>query len=271
MQNNNENVVRPFLRWAGGKRWLINDINKEIDISRYNVYHEPFVGGGSIFFNFKPKRAYISDSNSELINAYNQVKFNPDKIISELKQYPKDKDSYYVLRSAKFNSDIQEAARFIYLNQMSYNGIYRVNKKGEYNVPYGYREKYVFDYNNIFNASKCLAETIIQHLDFVESVNYIHENDLVFIDPPYTVAHNNNGFVQYNQKIFSLDDQYKLASMILKIKENGAFYYLTNAAHKIIREIFNNGDLIIEKKRACLIGGKNAKRGHYEEIIVTNI
>jgi DNA adenine methylase len=155
---------------------------------------------------------------------------------------------------------------------MSFNGIYRVNANGKYNVPYGNRVNYDFDYENLFLVSTFLQNVTIQHCDFEESLINVKENDLVFLDPPYTIAHNLNGFVQYNQKIFSLDDQYRLTRAIDRIKEAGANYILTNAAHIKVKEIFNKeNDTLLEISRTSVVGGKNSIRGQYSEYLFTNL
>ncbi|TDE42223.1 Dam family site-specific DNA-(adenine-N6)-methyltransferase [Flavobacterium rhamnosiphilum] len=265
-------LAKPFLRWAGGKRWLKKDIDELVNINNYENYHEPFVGGGAILFHLKPTNAFISDANKELIDTYLAIRENPNNVIENLKKFKKDKESYYIIRSQNFENNFQKAAQFIYLNQMSFNGIYRVNANGGYNVPYGNREKYDFDYVNILLVSEFLQNITIQHCDFQESLNNVGENDLVFLDPPYTIAHNLNGFVQYNQKIFSLDDQYRLTDAIDQIKEIGANYILTNAAHSKVREIFDKeNDTILEISRASVVGGKNSIRGQYSEYLFTNL
>lgn len=262
--------VKPFLRWAGGKRWLIKQLDEFLP-KNFNQYHEPFIGGGAIFFHMNPKQSFISDFNAELIETYNVIKNNPHEVIKYIKTFKNTKEDYLKIRTQNFQSIEKRAARFIYLNQTSFNGIYRVNSDGKYNVPYGYREKYTFDFDNILNVSKYLQNTTITHADFRKCIENVKENDLVFLDPPYTVAHNNNGFIQYNQKIFSLDDQYGLKELIMQIKEKKAYYILTNANHKKIREIFDVGDNITEVTRASLIGGRGATRGKYSEVIITNI
>ncbi|MTK53640.1 Dam family site-specific DNA-(adenine-N6)-methyltransferase [Paludibacter sp.] len=262
---------KPFLRWAGGKKWLLKELDKFVDIKNYNSYHEPFIGGGAVFFHLSPQNAIISDINKELIETYNAIKTNPEEVIKQIHSFEKSKDYYYLIRNQKFSNEFKEAARFIYLNQMSFNGLYRVNSRGEYNVPYGYRNNYQFDFDNILKASSLLKNAQIIHQDFTSSIENIRNNDLVFLDPPYTVTHNLNGFIHYNKKLFSLEDQFKLADAINRIKNAGAYYILTNAAHQTIREIFNNGDKMYEIDRASLIGGKNAKRGNYAELILTNI
>lgn len=265
------NKARPFLRWAGGKRWLIKYLTEIIGNTEYNNYFEPFIGGGSIFFHIEPKNAFISDTSEELINAYNQVKLHPEKIIELLNKFRNTKEEYYRIRETEPRKDIDRAARFIYLNKTSYNGIYRVNLKGKYNVPYGFRKTYVIGEENIMQASEKLLNAKIKCMDFMDTSNKIQKKDLVFLDPPYTVSHNNNGFIAYNQKIFSLEDQYRLSKYIDNIKERGAYYILTNAAHKRVKEIFDKKDTILELPRSSTIGGKYAKRQEISEYIFTNI
>ncbi|MFD0797620.1 DNA adenine methylase [Maribacter chungangensis] len=262
----------PFLRWAGGKRWLLKDLAKFLPTNGYNNYHELFLGGGAIYFHLQPtKTSFLNDFNPNLIHTYECIKDDVEKVLVELKKLKNTKDDYYKIRSKKFRNDYKKAAKFIYLNQTSFNGIYRVNLKGEYNVPYGFRTKDFVEEENLKLISKVLKPCVFSSFDFASCLDNIKKNDLVFLDPPYTVAHNNNGFIKYNQKLFSLEDQYRLASTIEEIKQIGAYYILTNAWHLKIREIFNNGDKISKISRASLIGGKNAKRGRYDELIITNV
>lgn len=263
---------KPFLRWAGGKRWLLKHLDELVKIDNYNNYHEPFIGGGSVFFKFSPKNAFISDSNEWLIETYNAIKEDAEIVVEYLKCFKNTKEDYYNIRQQKFRNTNKRAAQFIYLNQMSFNGIFRVNLEGKYNVPYGNRINYHFDYDNIINASNSLKNTNIISQNFIDSLDSVRQGDLVFLDPPYTITHNNNGFIQYNQKIFSLEDQYRLSSMIDEIKNRDAFYILTNAAHIKVKEIFTKeNDRLIELSRASLVGGKNAKRETYSEYLFTNI
>lgn len=264
-------IAKPFLRWAGGKRWLLKSINEYLPTNEINNYHEPFLGGGAVYFYLHHKNEnFISDLNTELTDTYLALRENVEDVITELKKFKNSKEDYYKIRKGNYRSLEKRSARFIYLNQTSFNGIYRVNLKGEYNVPYGNRTKFKFDYDNLRSVSNELQNTHINNSDFSKVTENVNQGDLVFIDPPYTVAHNNNGFIQYNQKIFSLEDQYKLANTIEEIKEIGAYYILTNAAHDKIRAIFNNGDVIKEVSRSSIIGGKHAKRGQYSELIITN-
>jgi len=266
------NATKPFLRWAGGKTWLIKYLNKIIGDTVFNNYHEPFLGGGSIFFSISPQRtSYLSDLNKELIVTYQAVREDPYAIINLLKTYENTEDFYYKIRDQLPTNQIEQAARFIFLNQTSFNGIYRVNQRGEYNVPFGFRSKNFLEEDKLIAASVSLQNAIITCGDFICNNHVINEGDLVFLDPPYTVSHNNNGFIKYNQKLFSLDDQKRLSNFIDYIKNRGAYYILTNAAHQTILELFEKGDFRLELSRANLIGGDKAKRGKVSEYIFTNI
>lgn len=264
--------VEPFLRWAGGKKWLIKHLDKLLPKDGFNRYFEPFLGGGSIFLAINPQnKSFLSDLNEELIQTYSTLRKSPELIIKILEQFENTKEFYYKIREEQFEDPIHKAARFIYLNQTSFNGIYRVNLKGKYNVPYGFRTKNFLEKDKLIAVSKKLKNTTLSHGDFSKIKSKVREKDLIFLDPPYTVSHNNNGFIKYNQKIFSLNDQERLSKLIDHIKEQGAYYILTNAAHKKIDEIFSKGDYRYEKERASLVGGINAKRGQIKEYIFTNI
>ncbi len=262
--------IHPFLRWAGGKRWLVQRIKGGLDINSFSSYHEPFVGGGAVLFHYQPQVAYISDMNEQLIRAYLMVRENVEEIIETIAGFGKDADSYYEVRAKKSDDPIIQAAQFIYLNQLSYNGIFRVNKQGEYNVPWGKRTKYNFDFENLRRASNYLSKVQITTCDFEDSMDNVGNNSLVFLDPPYTHSKIENGFIQYNQKVFTVKDQERLSIMIDEIKNRGAFYILTNADHELIKALFDKNDRIIPIARNSGIGGKNAQRGQYEECIFTN-
>ena len=266
-----QKIARPFLRWAGGKTWLVNfvlSLTKGLEI---NNYHEPFLGGGAIFFALQPNRSFLSDMNEELIRTYVAVREHPDKVVSTLRTFSNDSECYYQVRSTILEDDFYMAARFIFLNQTSFNGLYRVNKQGSYNVPYGNRIIDFIREDRLMALSELLHKANLQYGDFSICENNICKNDLVFIDPPYTVSHNKNGFIKYNQNLFSLEDQYRLSLFIDQIKSKDAFYILTNAAHKTIQEIFDKNDVVYTLNRHSTIGGNQAKRGHVDEYIFTNI
>jgi len=273
--NIDENIT-PLLRWVGGKNWLIKKIDKFIP-NEFNRYYEPFIGGASvsIFLNNRgllKKGGLLSDTNDRLINFYNVVKNNPEELVEELSNYKNTKEDYYIIRSYKYENAIKKAAQFYYLNRTSFNGIYRENLKGEYNVPYGNKHyKILFDEQRILNFSKSINNICFQTMDFYNIKNRIEKNDLIFLDPPYTVAHENNGFVKYNQQIFSWSDQEKLKKLVEFIIEKKAMFILTNAYHESIINLYKNiGDKII-LERPSVVGGKKAQRTIYKELLITNI
>lgn len=267
--------AKPFLRWAGGKSWLLKELKSYLPTD-FNNYHEPFVGGGAVFIYLKSigmikNNTLLSDQNKDLINVYAAIKEDPNSLIDFLKKYKNNKDYYYYIRDKKFQNNIERAAQFIYLNRTSFNGIYRVNLKGKYNVPYGFKKyKQLFDFENIKNIGKLLSNVDLKNGDFEDYFDRIEKNDLVFLDPPYTVAHENNGFIKYNQKIFAWEDQERLERYIHGIKEKQAYFILTNAAHININNLFQNSGKKYEVKRFSVIGGKGAKRQKISEYIFTN-
>lgn len=268
----NSIMLHPIIRWAGGKTWLVKYLSAKLDIDQFVSYHEPFVGGAAVLLHFKPGTAWISDSNRYLIETYKSLRKDPERIISVLQEWGLTQQDYYNIRNLLPNDSSVAAARFLYLNHTSYNGLYRENRDGQYNVPWGHRENVDFDFENLIKVAKYLETIHIRHNDFLRSLDHVQEGSLVFLDPPYTITHNKNGFVAYNQKIFSMTDQYRLSAMIDKIKRKGAFYILTNAAHDEVKRIFKReDDKMFVLSRSSLIGGKNANRGKYEECIFTNL
>jgi len=265
-------IQKPFLRWAGGKTWLLKSLSKHIPVY-YNNYHEPFLGGGSVFFFLNPNNlSFLSDSNDELVNAFIQIKENVEDVIKVLKKYKNTKDDYYLIREKSYRNKVKRSARFIFLNRTGFNGIYRVNLKGKYNVPYGFKDyTYLFDYSLFRSASKCLKNTKISSDDFELTLENIHEGDFVFIDPPYTVSHIKNGFIKYNEKLFSWEDQERLANYINQIKEKGAYYLMTNAKHDSVENLYSQIEKPISINRFSVIGGKNAKREPIQEFLFTNV
>lgn len=268
-------MIKPFLRWAGGKTWLTTHIGEFLP-KTVNNYHEPFLGGGSMFFHLKSKniinkKCYLSDTNEELINAYKVLKNQPNELFELLKTHKNDEKEYYKIRSTQFNNNIERASRFFYLNKTSFNGIYRVNKNGQYNVPFGHRKlEVLYNFEQLEKTSKSLKNCFFSVLDFKKSIVKVKEGDLVFLDPPYTVAHENNGFIQYNQSLFSWENQIELSKLLLEIKEKKANFILTNAYHTSIEKIYDDKGKKTILSRASTIGGIGASRTTYNELIYTS-
>lgn len=238
-----------------------------------NGYHEPFVGGASVFLALPVAgRPHLSDLNTELIEVYTQVRDNARAVAEELVTFRNTSEDYYAARAEAPSDPIRRAARFIYLNHTSYNGIFRVNLRGEYNVPYGNRKS-----PNLPSASwlsamgNRLSGAILTSGDFEGALSAAKKGDLVFLDPPYTVAHNNNGFIKYNQHLFSFEDQRRLAKVIESLLSKDVDFILTNAAHSSIDELFSPLGRRLTVVRRNVIGGAAAGRGRAEEYLFTSI
>lgn len=270
-----EEKINPLLRWAGGKKWIIPFVSETIEKIQFNNYHEPFLGGGAVFFAVAlGHKAYLSDINTKLIETYNAVKKDYNSVFAFLKDMPNTKEDYYRIRAKKYENEYERAAQFIYLNHNSFNGLYRVNRNGEYNVPYGFHKTFNFPISRLSTVSDYFNKTkaIIKVQDFSNALNKVKQGDFVFLDPPYTVSDGkDNGFIEYNDTVFTLDDQKRLAKEVAKLNEIGAHFILTNANHENIYEIFKDTGRLINLNRSSLIGGTNAKRGSIGEYVFTNI
>lgn len=261
--------VEPFLKWAGGKRWLWRR-HGNLFPRTFRKYFEPFLGGGAVFLNLQPERALLSDANSELVNVYVQIRDHWRAVQNRLKHHH-DKHSkiyYYQVREMLPSNAIDRAARFLYLNRTCWNGLYRVNRKGEFNVPIGTKSAVVMESDNFFRISKILQGIELKTLDFAESLSNAGRNDLVFVDPPYTVNHNANGFLKYNEKIFSWNDQEKLADAVDKAGSRGAKIIVSQADHKSIRELYSGIGKITVVSRASVLAADSAKRRPTTELLI---
>jgi DNA adenine methylase len=266
-------AVASPLRWAGGKRWLLPVIRRLVGTREFAAYHEPFLGGASVFLGLRQfAKAYLRDSNAELIATYRAIRDNHAEIARRVAAFENDPETYYSVRATAPDDKFDRAARFLYLNHTSFNGIYRVNLAGVYNVPFGHRKSpQIPTAAHLAQVARRLKRAKLRTGDFAKSLKDIRQNDLVFLDPPYTVAHNNNGFIKYNQRLFSFDDQRRLSELVDEIKGRGAFYILANAAHDSIASLFEKGDTRVETNRRNSIGGINAVRGGATEYLFTNL
>jgi len=261
------------LRWAGGKRWLLPTIKMLVGTRQFSAYHEPFLGGASVFLGLRQfRKAYLRDSNAELIATYRAIRDHYAEVAARVLLYGNDSETYYAVRASVPEDKVEQAARFLYLNHTSFNGIYRVNLEGVYNVPFGNRPSpQIPTAEHLRDVAKRLIRARLETGDFAKCLKHVNKGDLVFLDPPYTVAHNHNGFIKYNQRLFSFDDQKRLSALIGEIKERDAHYILANAAHASIADLFDNGDILIETSRRNSIGGINAARGSATEYLFTNL
>jgi DNA adenine methylase len=236
----------------------------------FNRYIEPFLGGGAMFFSL-PKCPYIiSDINPELINCYQAIKTDYRSIEKHLYLHQKKHcDGYYYrIRESRPECPIAQAARFMYLNRTCWNGLYRVNQKGQFNVPKGSKNDVILSTDKFDQISKRLRGGKIICQDFERTLSVAKEGDFLFIDPPYTVNHNLNGFLKYNEKIFSWDDQERLRIAIDSAVKRGAMITMTNADHESIRQLYEGMCNIETVERSSVIAGSSKFRGKTSEIVM---
>jgi len=262
--------MKPFLKWAGGKRWLTKNYS-EIFPATYKRYIEPFLGSGSVFFHLKPNEAILSDSNQELITTYKGIKNNWSGVLELLKAHHENHSHgyYYLVRSSEFTTVEEKAARMIYLNRTCWNGLYRVNLKGKFNVPKGTKTNVIYEDDQFKEISELLEKTELLSSDFEDIIDRAQEGDLLFADPPYTVQHNYNGFVKYNEKLFNWSDQERLFCSLLRAKERGVLVVSTNAFHESIQDLYKNEFNLKTLNRSSTISSKSKTRGRYEELLIT--
>lgn len=230
--------MAPILKWPGGKRALAQTIARFVP-GKYGTYYEPFCGGAALFLALDPPRAVLGDTNAELIECYQTLAKDPDAVISELAMMRNDARSYFSVRASRPASPAGRAARLIYLCRLSFNGIYRVNKAGEFNVPYGRRDhRSVCEPEHLRAVALRLARADLQCGDFQTTVETVQAGDVVYFDPPYTLAHGSNGFIKYNSQLFAWSDQERLARVAADLADRGAMVLVSNADHRDVRALY---------------------------------
>ncbi len=271
----NAPIAIPFLKWAGGKRQLLEPILK--DIPHFNHYYEPFVGGGAVYFALQPKRATINDLNKELVLAYKVVKDDVESLISLLSKWPNESSFFYRIRSMdRLNNfgdmpPLLHAARLIYLNHTCYNGLYRENKKGFFNTPFGkYQNPKICSEDNLRQASSVLqkSNTEILNMDFADVVLRAKGGDFVYLDPPYDSL-KPDSFTAYQGGGFNRTDQIRLKQTVDMLDKKGVSFLLSNTATPFILDLYKEYSIqIITAKRPINSNGKG--RGNVEEVLVRN-
>jgi DNA adenine methylase len=262
--------LKPFIKWAGGKRWLLNDPSFGLP-SFAGRYIEPFLGGGAVFFHLGPAQAILSDVNERLIATYRSIRDEWQPVQAFLAEYDQkhSKDFYYDERARQYAEPHRQAAQFLYLNRTCFNGLYRENLKGQFNVPLGTKTQVTLVDDDFEKASELLARADLRTSDFEPIVDEAREGDLLFLDPPYTTAHNCNGFVKYNQKIFTWDDQKRLMNAVSGAKRRGAKVVLTNADHASIHALYVDlGSPQVVSRPSVIAGSANSRRGTTEALFV---
>lgn len=262
--------AKPILKWAGGKTQMLGDLIPKVPTS-YGRYIEPFFGGGAMFFALQPENAVVADSNPELINMYCQVADHVDDVINYLKEYENTSEMFYAVRSLEWTSlpKAEAAARTIFLNKTCFNGLYRVNKQGRFNVPFGkYKNPKICDEDGLRAASEVLKKAEILCGDYLLVLeHYAQPGDFVFLDPPYLPTSEYSDFKRYTKEQFYEEDHVELAKMIMTLHERGCHVILTNSNHPLVHELYAPFTIdVIQTKRYISCNGSTRKG---EDVIVT--
>jgi DNA adenine methylase len=260
---------RPFLKWVGGKGQLLSQLQPLLPES-WGTYHEPFLGGGALFFALQPAQSVLSDVNPALVNVYRMVRDRPDDLIALLvvHQSAHGPDYYYQVRAQHELPDLEAAARLIYLNKTCYNGLYRENSKGQFNVPIGrYKNPTVCNPIDLHLASKALANTDIQVGDFMNNPGRQKPEDLVYFDPPYYPVSETSNFTGYSRFGFGEEDQIRLRDRVIELADRGVKVMVSNSDCPFIRDIYQGFRIeTIEAGRS--INSNATKRGKINEVVV---
>lgn len=275
-------LVKPFVKWAGGKRQLLPEIKKYIP-KKINKYYEPFAGGGAVFLSMQFSKTTINDFNSELTNTYIVVKENVDELIEKLKVHQANNTSeyYYEIRSwdrsdeIKAKSDIERAARFIYLNKTGFNGLFRVNSQGQINVPYGrYKNPAIVNEEVLKSVSAYLNKAKVKILngDYAKALTGVKSGDFIYLDPPYApVSDDKQSFVGYTLNGFNNYDQERLRDTFNDLTEKGAYVMMSNSSVPLIHELYADyADTTVIVKASRNINSKGSERDKVNEVLIMN-
>jgi DNA adenine methylase len=266
-----KSAARPFIKWAGGKKGLLPELKRRVP-PQYGRYFEPFLGGAALFFALSPSGAALSDANPYLVNAYRVVRDHVEELLVSLEAHRTDKEYYYRMRDVDPEglSPIDRASWFIYLNKTCYNGLWRVNKAGRFNVPFGrYKNPRIADRKNLEAASAALRSASIDVSDFEDALSSARRGDFVYLDPPYHPVSRTANFTSYTGAGFGEPEQERLAAVFKDLSRRGVYVMLSNSDVPLVRSLYRGYNLdVVQAGRA--ISCKGEKRGPVNELIITS-
>jgi DNA adenine methylase len=264
-------TARPFLKWVGGKRQLLDALLAHVP-PKISTYFEPFVGGGALFFAKTPRRAVLSDQNERLIRAWRGVQNDVEGVIARLSTYPHDRAFFCEMRSRDIDreSDIDVAAWLIYLNKTCFNGLYRVNRKNVFNVPFGsYENPTICNAEGLRACSAALRGVELRHADFSIVLEQAKAGDFVYFDPPYVPLSATSSFTSYTAEGFGPKDQIRLRDTALELKERGVSVLLSNSSAGFVRGLYSACEFVIEEVMASRnVNSKSTTRGKIAELLI---
>jgi DNA adenine methylase len=273
-------LLQPFLKWAGGKRQLVPVIRQYIP-HKFNLYFEPFIGAGAVLFDLQPRAALVNDANEELINCYQVIKQDPEGLISHARQHRNTKEYFYHLRridredAFKKLTPLERASRIIFLNKTCYNGLFRVNSQGQFNVPFGsYSNPVICDEIVIRAVSRYLNEARVEisNEDFQIALSGASQGDFVYLDPPYDPLSDTSSFTGYNLNSFNKDEQRRLRDVCDDLTNRGCKVLLSNSATDFIRDLYSDSNryMIVEVEANRNINSVATSRGKISELLIFN-
>lgn len=268
-------MIKPFLHWVGGKRQLLPEIKKHMP-KEYNVYYEPFLGAGAVLFELQPKVAVVNDFNSELVNCYEAVRDHFNTVCFYLEGFKDEEKDYYEIRNWDRLPEYKnthpgfKAARMIYLNKTCFNGLYRVNSKGQFNVPYGkHKKKFEIEKDTLASVSMYLENDSISILntDFSQAIKGADKGDFIYFDPPYDPVSETSNFTSYTADGFNKDDQKRLYYAFKELSNRGCYCMLSNAGTDFIKDLYKEFN-IVEVRANRVLNCKGDKRGKVSEVLI---
>jgi len=273
--------LKPFTKWTGGKRQLLDVLTVNMP-EKYNTYYEPFIGGGALFFEVQPENAIINDLNSDLILSYEVIKENVEELIEYLKEHDQNnsKEYYYHIRSADRDgryeemNDIEKAARLMYMLRVNFNGLYRVNSKGQFNTPYGkYKNPKIVDEELLYAINDYLNSNTITMLNtsFETAVEDANEGDFIYLDPPYVPLSASSNFTAYTSEGFGYEEQVLLRDTFVELDNRGCYVMLSNSSADLVYELYSDyEETTIEVSATRMINSNAKKRGSIPELLIKN-
>lgn len=267
MKPTREQKCEPFLKWPGGKRWLAPILADILKNELSGCYYEPFLGAGAVFLHLQPTCAVLSDRNKDLVEFLCTVREYPDEVVRAVWRWSNTADCYYHVRSCRPRTEIGRAARFLYLNRTCWGGIYRTNKEGHFNVPFGDSGRGLCRLIHVCLVAAALSSATLLEEDFESILDGSIKGDVVYADPPYTAKGEDNGFLRYNERLFSWSDQERLAATCKRARRRGVFVAVSGLSHPELMALYK-GWWVLKLMRHSLVSRIPTSRKKVSEVVL---
>ncbi len=263
----NDLQVRPFLKWPGGKRWLAHRLTPILSSELQGTYYEPFLGAGAVFLALAPATAILADTNRSLIDFLRTVRKQPNEVVEAVWRLSNTRECYYDVRSRVPRTKVGRAARFLYLNRTCWGGVHRLNREGTFNVPFGDSGREIICRQDVIAAAKAFGSAKLYTKDFESLISPAGKGDVIYCDPPYTTKGAGNGFIRYNESLFSWEDQERLSMTCRRARRRGAFVAVSGLNHFEFLDLYR-GWWVAEFKRPSTVGRIVTSRHSVSEVVV---